>query len=557
MVPLRPEVAVASAFPPEPPTTDPAAPEPEVAVPVQSWPGDPTVTEASASPVSPLRESPTAPVLPAVIAHALPLSPLVADDEAVPPAPGLVIEPAAPAAGSGVATTVLRAAPVSPERAAVEDEPRTVRATATESPDRPDRAVEVPPVAEVSAGEDNAADLGTRTPASPVRAADTAVPETATETAVAIPGAPAVVVGAVAVENRGGSTVACAPAPADTATAMAQLGTVSPSSPAGQCTSSASERSAPESRSQLATSTDALSSPKVSPAPASRSATCALVSAPLAVAISAPRPSTRARSADLMLPTSMVVARVRTPLAGNSVEDPVADTAPVLPVVADDVALPPPVTLTAVASPLRPDREPEPSTAAPAAEPLTRPRAATAFVGPSRLTETASAQKQDSGRPLRSTTDACSTDSHVRGDDLLHDPVAGQGQRRAPGDQVAGVSSVGGIDCGVDIWCRSFECGAGQLTVRCGGGAGRWRGQGALRRRVRRPSRLRGVRRTAVRRAVRRERCAGVPCRARVGRRRLLDGSRLSARGLGRGGGRRRRHRGGRRRRGVGRRRRS
>ena len=95
-----------------------------------------------------------------------------------------------------------------------------------------------------------------------------------------------------------------------------------------------------------------------------------------------------------MAPTSMVVLRVRAPAdrSGVDIVD-IVDTAPVLPLVADAVALPPPVTLTAVASPLRPDRPLAPAPPRRQAGSLTRPKAATALVGPSRLTEMATAQK--------------------------------------------------------------------------------------------------------------------------------------------------------------------
>jgi hypothetical protein len=83
-----------------------------------------------------------------------------------------------------------------------------------------------------------------------------------------------------------------------------------------------------------------------------------------------------------------------------------AETEPVSPLVAVAEALPPPVTLNAVASPLRPEPVPTPFAAV-----LTFPSAATALVGPPRLTEIDTAQKQDAGRPATSTTEARTTRS--------------------------------------------------------------------------------------------------------------------------------------------------
>ncbi len=107
----------------------------------------------------------------------------------------------------------------------------------------------------------------------------------------------------------------------------------------------------------------------------------------------------------------MTVLRVRAPAdrSGVDIVD-IVDTAPVLPLVADAVALPPPVMLTAVASPLRPDLPlaPEPTSEAGS---LSRPKAATALVGPSRLTEMATAQMHGDARPFASTTAARTTDS--------------------------------------------------------------------------------------------------------------------------------------------------
>ena len=112
----------------------------------------------------------------------------------------------------------------------------------------------------------------------------------------------------------------------------------------------------------------------------------------------------------MIAPMSIVVERERAPLARDIVDGPVAATAPVLPLVAVALALPPPVTLTAVASPLRPDLPPT-AWGASAAGSRTRPRPATAVVGPSRLTEMDTAQKQDEGRPSTSTTAERTTDS--------------------------------------------------------------------------------------------------------------------------------------------------
>ncbi len=112
-----------------------------------------------------------------------------------------------------------------------------------------------------------------------------------------------------------------------------------------------------------------------------------------------------------MAPTSITVLRVRDPADRDGVDIvDIVDTAPVLPLVADAVALPPPVMLTAVASPLRPDRPPAPERRSEAGA-LSRPKAATALVGPSRLTEMDRAQTQGDARPFASTTAARTTDS--------------------------------------------------------------------------------------------------------------------------------------------------
>ncbi len=273
LLPVRPEDAVAAAAPPAPPVTPAAGAERTL----QSRPAEPFVAVAVASPVSPLRDSPSAPLPPELSDQALPLSPLLENALAAPPGPGVTPKTDVPGRDPEPGLTRLSALPVSPDRAVVAEAPRTVTATATEFPELPDRADEatLSPVASLRPGSTTAA-CGARAPASPERAADTAEPETATETAVAMPGVPTDdPLGIATLPTTGGSTVAWAPSPALRATARPQLGTVAVPSSTVQCRRSAPDDEPPASRSQLATSTvtEPRASARVLPSPASRSAT--------------------------------------------------------------------------------------------------------------------------------------------------------------------------------------------------------------------------------------------------------------------------------------------
>jgi len=116
---------------------------------------------------------------------------------------------------------------VSPDRADVADAPRTVSATAIDVPESPDMAKEPDrgDAVDDAVPCSTSAPRGTRTPASPVRALDTAAPETATEIDVAIPGTPAWRRSAAPEDEvREERTVALDTVPPVTATASAHLG---------------------------------------------------------------------------------------------------------------------------------------------------------------------------------------------------------------------------------------------------------------------------------------------------------------------------------------------